>query len=333
MASRARKRNSLEAPETNGTLESPWRSASASSARAAASAMPGAPNRGQAVHGGRCGQVITLELVAVTMRGMNDASLAALVEFAADAAAEAGREILKYFRGSMEVANKAAPGAFDPVTQADRSAEESIRSRIRERFPEHGILGEEGGHEGADRALSWIIDPIDGTRAFVLGQLHWGTLLGLCDNGVPCVGVMHQPYVGETFIGSRLGAELRSARGVRTLRARRGGRLAESIVCATDPTMFARPEERAAFERVSRIARAVRWGGDCYTSCLVAAGYSNLVIEAQMKPWDILPLVPIIEAAGGVVSDWSGAPAGSTSQVIVASDHALHREALDALGG
>jgi histidinol phosphatase-like enzyme (inositol monophosphatase family) len=267
------------------------------------------------------------------MLEMNAASLVDFVEFAVQTAQEAGHEILKYFRGSIEVANKAGGGRFDPVTQADRSAEELIRARIRARFPEHGILGEEGGHEGADRPLTWIIDPIDGTRAFILGQLHWGTLLGLAENGATRVGVMHQPYVGETFVGSALGAELRTARATRQLRTRGSAGLADTIVCATDPTMFAAPEERAAFDRVARAARAVRYGGDCYTPCLVAAGYADLVIEAQMKPWDILPLVPIVEAAGGVVSDWSGAPAGRTNQVVIACDRALHRQALSALHG
>ena len=264
---------------------------------------------------------------------MSSASLIDFVEFAVQTAEAGGREILQYFRGSIEVANKAGPGRFDPVTQADRSAEELIRARIRARFPEHGILGEEGGYEGADRALTWIIDPIDGTRAFMLGQLHWGTLLGLTENGAPRVGVMHQPYVGETFVGSRLGAELRTSRGALRLRTRGGTRLADAILCATDPAMFASSEERAAFERVARAARAVRYGGDCYTPCMVAAGHADLVIEAQMKPWDILPLVPIIEAAGGVVSDWSGAPAGRSSQVVVAGERGLHREVLNVLNG
>jgi myo-inositol-1(or 4)-monophosphatase len=264
---------------------------------------------------------------------MSAASLIDFVEFAVQTAQEAGREILRYFRGSIEVANKAGPGGFDPVTQADRSAEELIRARIRARFPDQGILGEEGGYEGAERALTWIIDPIDGTRAFMLGQLHWGTLLGLAENGAPRLGVMHQPYVGETFVGSHLGAELRTSRGTRRLRTRGGTHLADAVLCATDPTLFASSEERAAFGRAARAARAVRYGGDCYTPCMVAAGHADLVIEAQMKPWDILPLVPIIEAAGGVVSDWSGAPAGRTSQVIVASERGLHREVLDVLNG
>jgi histidinol phosphatase-like enzyme (inositol monophosphatase family) len=262
---------------------------------------------------------------------MSAASLIDFVDFAVQTAQEAGREILQYFRGSIEVADKGGPGRFDPVTQADRSAEALIRDRIRARFPDHGILGEEGGQEGADRALTWIIDPIDGTRAFMLGQLHWGTLLGLTENGAPRVGVMHQPYVGETFVGSPLGAELRTSRGSARLRTRGGSRLAEAVLCATDPTMFASPEERRAFERAAGAVRAVRYGGDCYTPCMVAAGHADLVIEAQIKPWDILPLIPIIEAAGGVVSDWSGAPAGHASQIVVACDRSLHREVLNVL--
>ena len=262
---------------------------------------------------------------------MNESELTELVEFAVKTAQDAGRGILVYFRTPIEVANKAAAGQFDPVTAADRTAEEFIRARIRSQYPDHGILGEEGGHEGADRAFTWIIDPIDGTRAFVLGQLHWGTLLGLAERGTPRVGVMHQPYTGETFVGSRLGSQLRSRTGNRDLRSRPGARLKDTVICATDPTMFAPGDERAAFERIAARARAVRYGGDCYTPCLVAAGHADLVIEAQLKPWDIQPLVPIIEAAGAVVTDWSGDPPGPSGQVIVAADRELHREALAAL--
>jgi myo-inositol-1(or 4)-monophosphatase len=264
---------------------------------------------------------------------VNDAALTDALEFAIQTAEEAGRGILKYFRTSIEIGNKAEAGQFDPVTEADRSAEDFIRTRIRSRYPHHGILGEEGGQEGADKPFTWIIDPIDGTRAFVLGQLHWGTLLGLAELGIPRVGVMHQPYVGETFVGSRLGAQLRSRAGSRSLRARRGARLRETVICATDPAMFALAEERAGFERAARLARSVRYGGDCYTPCLVAAGHVDLVIEAQLKPWDIQPLVPIIEAAGAVVTDWSGNPPGPSGQIIVAADRDLHREALAAIRG
>lgn len=262
---------------------------------------------------------------------VNDAGLRDLVEFAVQTAQEAGREILRFFRKPMDVSNKAKHGEFDPVTEADRLAEEFIRARIRSRYPGHGIIGEEGGHEGAEKVVTWIIDPIDGTRSFVLGQLHWGTLLGLAEGGRPRVGVMHQPYVGETFVGSRLGAELRSSAGSRGLRSRTGVRLKDTVLCATDPAMFALAEERSAFARVARLARSVRYGGDCYTPCLVAAGHADLVIEAQIKAWDIQPLVPIIEAAGAVVTDWSGNPPGDSGQVIVAADRELHREALEAL--
>ena len=264
---------------------------------------------------------------------MNDAALTDALEFAVQTVEDAGRGILEYFRKAIEVTNKAEPGGFDPVTEADRAAEQFIRTRIRSRYPDHGILGEEGGHEGADKPFTWIIDPIDGTRAFVLGQLHWGTLLGLAELGVPRVGVMHQPYVGETFVGSRLGAELRSRAGRLSLRSRRGARLRDTIIGATDPSMFALAEDRAGFERAARVARGVRYGGDCYTPCLVAAGHMDLVIEAQLKLWDIQPLVPIIEAAGAIVTDWSGDPPGPSGRIIVAADRDLHRETLAAIAG
>lgn len=256
------------------------------------------------------------------------------VEFAVRTAEEAGRKILKYFRRATPIENKALGGKFDPVTEADRMAEEHIRAQIRSRYPDHGILGEEGGHEGLGKPFTWIIDPIDGTRAFVLGQLHWGTLLGLTERGTPRIGVMHQPYVGETFVGSRFGAQLRNRDGTRAdLATRSGVRLKDTVVCATDPTMFATPEERAVLERVVVRSRGLRYGGDCYTPCLVAAGHADLVIEGQMKLWDIQPLVPIVEAAGGVVTDWAGGPPGQTGQVIVAGSRDLHAEVLAAMSG
>jgi histidinol phosphatase-like enzyme (inositol monophosphatase family) len=262
---------------------------------------------------------------------MNESTLFDLVEFAVQVAEGAGRKILPYFRQPIEVMNKASQGSFDPVTDADRAAEDFIREQIHARFPDHGILGEERGAEGMDRNFTWVIDPIDGTRAFVLGQLHWGTLLGLTERGAPRIGVVHQPYVGETFVGSARGAELRTRSGIQQLKSRSNSRLQNAVLCATDPTMFATNEERSAFERVARSARGVRYGGDCYTPCLVAAGHADLVIEAQNKLWDILPLVPILEAAGAVVTDWSGELPGKTGQVIIAANRELHREVLNAI--
>lgn len=264
---------------------------------------------------------------------MTDPSLAEFVEFAVHTVEAAGRVILPYFRASTEIINKAAPGKFDPVTAADRGAEDFIRAQLHARFPDHGVVGEERGAESAERRYTWYIDPIDGTRAFVLGQLHWGTLLALTEHGVPRVGVMHQPYVGETFVGSALGAQLRTRSGIESIKSRSSGRLATAVICATDPTMFVTQEDRETFDRVAKQARGVRFGGDCYTPCLVAAGHADLVIEGQLKTWDVFPLIPILEAAGAVVTDWSGAPAGKSDKVIIAANRELHREVLAAMRG
>jgi myo-inositol-1(or 4)-monophosphatase len=264
---------------------------------------------------------------------MNDSVLDEFIEFAVETAQGAGRIILEHFRASTEVINKAGLGKFDPVTAADRGAEDFIRAQIRARFPEHGIVGEERGSERGDREFTWYVDPIDGTRAFVLGQLHWGTLLGLTERGVPRVGVMHQPYVGETYVGSQLGAQLRGRGSRHKLTTRSASRLRDVVVCATDPTMFPNDDDRAAFDRVARLSRGVRYGGDCYTPCLVAAGHADLVIEGNLKHWDIFPLVPILEAAGAIVTDWAGAAPGKSDKVVIAANRELHHEVLKAMHG
>ena len=260
-------------------------------------------------------------------------SVAQLTEFAIHAAQLAGVEILKYFRCDPAIHNKAAPGAFDPVTVADRAAEGVIRREIQREFPDANICGEEEGTSEQRGSHTWYIDPIDGTRAFILGHLHWGTLLGCHDGTRPLIGVMHQPYVGETFVGSPLGAQLRRGDTTLALQAHRRTQLDQAFVCATDPTMFDRPELQQAFQRLSARARAVRWGGDCYTPCMVAAGHADLVVEAGLKPWDIQPLIPIVLAAGGVVTDWSGGPAEHSDRVVIAANAELHAQALAALRG
>jgi myo-inositol-1(or 4)-monophosphatase len=252
------------------------------------------------------------------------------IEFAVHLGHVAAAEILPHFRSQMDVTNKSM-SAFDPVTAADRNAEAAIRREIRRVYPHHGVLGEEQGAEPGSSAFTWVIDPIDGTRAFILGQLHWGTLIGLREGERPIVGVMHQPFTGETFVGSEAGGSLRHNGTHRPLVARSHTRLAEAVLCATDPTMFVSREDRDAFERVACRVRGVRYGGDCYTPCLVAAGHADLVIEASLKPWDVQPLVPILHAAGGILTDWSGGSAGSADRMVVASNRALHAEVIELL--
>jgi myo-inositol-1(or 4)-monophosphatase len=259
---------------------------------------------------------------------LDDRAVAEYTAFACHLAELAGRVILPYFRVRLDVENKTAGSGYDPVTLADRSAERVIRDEILRVYPGHGILGEEHGFvAGTDRA-TWIVDPIDGTRAFIIGQLHWGVLIALNDGSRAVVGVMHQPYTGETFVGSQLGAELRRG-GVSTpLRVSECKRLADAIVSATDPAMFTGPGEGDAFRAVASRARMRRYGGDCYSYCLLAAGFIDLVIESGLQPYDIQALVPIIEAAGGIVTSWSGGSPDNGGQIVAAGDRELHKIAL-----
>jgi myo-inositol-1(or 4)-monophosphatase len=253
------------------------------------------------------------------------------VEFAVHLADLASEQILPRFRVAIGMENKSKDGGYDPVTVADREAEAAIRREIRRVYPDHGILGEEHGLDAGTSSYTWVIDPIDGTRAFVLGQLHWGTLIALNDGTAPIVGIMRQPYTGETFVGSVAGAELRRGSEATRLKSRATARLADVTVCATDPTMFAGAAHQQAFGRLAQRARAVRYGGDCYTPCLVGAGCADLVVEAGLKPWDVQALIPIVQGAGGVITDWSGGPAARAAEVIVAANPALHADVVAAL--
>jgi len=262
------------------------------------------------------------------MTTMDDRAIEGYTAFACHLADLGGRVILPHFRVRLDVKNKTAGRGYDPVTLADRAAERAIRDEIERVHPGHSILGEEHGAKAGTDGLTWIIDPIDGTRAFIIGQLHWGVLLALNDGARPVIGVMHQPYTGETFVGSRLGAELTRGASSTTLRVRECRRLEDAIVCATDPAMFTGPGERDSFRAVASKARMRRYGGDCYSFCLVAAGFIDLVIESGLQPYDIQPLIPIIEAAGGIVTSWSGGPPYNGGQIIAAGDRELHKIAL-----
>ncbi|MGH8176958.1 MAG: histidinol-phosphatase [Steroidobacter sp.] len=257
--------------------------------------------------------------------------LTEFIEFAVRLADLASEQILPLFRTQISIDNKAAAGRFDPVTSADRDAETAIRREIRRVYPGHGVLGEEHGFEQGESRYTWVIDPIDGTRAFILGQLHWGTLIALNDGARPIVGVMRQPYTGETFVGSEAGAELRRGGDVCKLSTRKVTRLEDAFICATDPTMFEAPERRRAFDRLAAHARAVRYGGDCYTPCMVAAGCADLVVEVGLGPWDVQPLMPIVEGAGGVITDWSGGRADTANNMVVAANRELHARVIELL--
>ena len=241
-------------------------------------------------------------------------------------AALAGDAVLPWFRRPLEVGNK-GDGRFDPVTVADREAERVMREAILARYPSHGLQGEEFGEQAGTSAMRWVIDPIDGTRAFISGVPTWGTLVALCENGVPVLGMMSQPFVGEIFLGGPGGAEHQRAGAVTVLRTRGTSQLAEASLFATTPEMF-QPDEWAAFGRVSAAVRLTRFGIDCYAYALLAAGHVDLVIEAGLGFYDIAPLIPLIEAAGGIVTDWRGAPVRSGGRVLAAANAELHAQAL-----
>jgi len=246
-------------------------------------------------------------------------------------AAAAGAAIMPFFRTSLGVDNKSI-GGFDPVTAADRAAEQAMRALIREKFPAHGVIGEEFGPERADAEYVWILDPIDGTKSFISGMPAWGTLIALTRGGQPLFGMMHQPFTREHFTGDGGGARYRGPAGNRALRVRECAELSDAILFTTSPLLM-NAADRAAFERVEAKAKLSRYGGDCYAYCMLAAGHVDLVIETELKPYDILPLVPIITGAGGIVTTWEGEPPVAGGRVIAAGDKRIHAAAMEILRG
>ncbi len=275
---------------------------------------------------------------------MNSHELSSDLEQAVELAERAGPIAAGYFRSRVPVENK-SKSAFDPVTVADREVEAFLRAELRSRFPGDTILGEEMGEEMGEEAgqaarsdvgkpthRRWVIDPIDGTRAFITGMPAWGILLGLQENGEPVLGVMHQPFTGETFFGAQgAAAKLRQSGSESTITTRHGVSLAEAVLYCTHPDIFSEASEREAFERVSRASRMTRFGGDCYAYCLLALGQIDLVIEAGLNLYDIVPLISIIEAAGGVVTDAVGGSAAEGGFIVAAGSPELHAETLRVL--
>ncbi len=174
-----------------------------------------------------------------------------------------GEAILPFFRTSLGIENKAGPGAFDPVTAADRAAETAMRTLIRRTFPDHGIIGEEFGSERTDAEYVWVLDPIDGTKSFITGMPAWGTLIALTRTGVPVYGMMHQPFVGERFTGDGGASHYRGPAGERALRVRRSADLSEALLMTTSPLLM-KEDDRASFGKVEQAVRLSRYGGDCY---------------------------------------------------------------------
>lgn len=251
--------------------------------------------------------------------------------FGHEVLAQAGRIAAADFRRPAAIADKSGGGAFDPVTGTDRRVEAAIRDRIAQRFPSHGIHGEELDDKPAAAAWRWVVDPIDGTRAYIAGLPVWGCLLGLLRDGEPRLGWMHQPVVGETFSGDGDRAWVAGNGAKTTIRARADATVADAVLAATHPAMF-KGQSRRRFNALAARVRMARFGGDCYNYCLLAHGLIDLVIEDDLQAHDILPLVPIVRGAGGVISDLAGkTPRGGL--VVAAANARLHAAALRAMRG
>jgi len=241
-----------------------------------------------------------------------------------------GETILPFFRTALAIENKQTGRGFDPVTAADRAAEDAMRALIRQNFPDHGILGEEYGAERTDAEYVWVLDPIDGTKSFITGMVAWGTLIGLMRFGEPVFGMMNQPFTREKFSGDGGAARYRGPAGNRDLHVRACASLDDAILSTTSPLLMNLPD-RAAFGRLETKVKLSRYGGDCYAYCMLAAGLIDLVIETEIKPYDIVAVIPIVTGAGGIVTTWENGPAQAGGRIVVAGDERVHRAALEML--
>jgi histidinol phosphatase-like enzyme (inositol monophosphatase family) len=258
--------------------------------------------------------------------------LAELDAFLIELNRAAAGAILPLFRADHGLVDKGGAAGFDPVTEADKGAERAIRALISERYPDHGVIGEEYGEDRPDAEFVWVLDPVDGTRAFIAGLPLWCTLIGLRFEGRPVLGSIGQSYLGELYIGHAAGSRLISPSGVGPLKVRSCPKLADAIIATTDPEACFTHAERDAWRQVRRAARLARLGCDAYAYAMVAAGTMDLVVEAGLKAWDIDAAIPVLEGAGGVVTDWEGQPVGPRGgQVALAGDRACLDEALVAL--
>lgn len=250
-----------------------------------------------------------------------------IIETAHEMADAARQAILPLFRSAGLSADNKRPADFDPVTEADRVAERAMREVLARRRPDDGIFGEEYGQTAGTSGLTWILDPIDGTRAFLCGAPSWGVLIGLGDGQGIRYGLIDQPYTRERFEGGFGRARLIGPDGERPLAVRRDRALGQAILMTTFPEVGTEAEG-AAFRRVSRQVQLTRYGLDCYAYALLALGQIDLVIEAGLQAYDIAGPLAVVEAAGGIVTDWQGGPAHEGGQVIAAATSDLHKQAL-----
>lgn len=259
----------------------------------------------------------------------------ATIAFAHRLADAAGETIRPFFRKALAVDDKGAAkgGLFDPVTEADKSAERAIRAIIERERPSDGILGEEYGETPGSSGRRWVLDPVDGTRAFINGRHEWGSLIALEEQGRPVLGLIDQPVLGERFFGVNGTAALHAQGKVTPLTVRACAALSQAVLCCTHPYAYFEPEERAGFRRVSSAVRMSRFGGDCYIFGLLAMGFCDVIVESSFHRWDVAALIPLVEGAGGVITDWRGGDCSAGGRCLASGDARVHDEALKLLAG
>jgi histidinol phosphatase-like enzyme (inositol monophosphatase family) len=261
---------------------------------------------------------------------MNEALKRELLAVANDLADVARSATLSYFRTDELLAESKEQVRFDPVTAADRASEEAMRALLARLRPEDAILGEEFGRTEGSSGLTWVLDPIDGTRSYLSGTPTWGVLIGLRSAEGVLLGVIDQPYIGERFIGGFGTAEVVGPQGTRPLKARGARPLSDAILFSTFPEVGTEIEGRA-FHQLSKRVKLTRYGLDCYAYALIAAGQIDLVVEAGLHAYDVVGPIGVIEAAGGIVTDWKGRPALEGGRILAAANTEIHAAALKIL--
>lgn len=241
----------------------------------------------------------------------------------------AGQVALPFFRGQFAQENKAGQGDFDPVTEADRAAEAAIRKEIALKYPYHGVIGEEYGEDRPEAEYVWVLDPIDGTRAFISGLPSWTTLIALRHQDEAVIGTIGQPYLDEIYIGGPSGGFVHQRGDTRPLKTRACPQLDQAVIATTDADIFV-GQDREAWTRLRAASRLARFGCDAYAYAMVAAGHMDMVAETELKLWDWSALKPVIEAAGGAFTDWQG-EAPNDGRVLAVGDPRLTQQALKVL--
>lgn len=256
-----------------------------------------------------------------------DAEVRRVAHLMADAARSV---ILPFFRGNALDTQSKLAGGYDPVTVADRAAEEAMRKVLAEHRPDDAVLGEEFGHKAGTSGLTWVLDPIDGTRGFVSGTPTWGVLIALSDADGPFYGIIDQPYIGERFEGAPDGARMTGPLGPRELHTIAPRDLSTAIILTTFPEVGSAADQ-SGFQAVASEAQLARYGMDCYGYALLAAGQVDLVVEAGLQSYDIQAPIAVIQAAGGIVTDWQGGPAHEGGRALAAANREIHAQALEIL--